>query len=136
MKIEVVQVSRRLKWPRWAVLLIFAWMSLGGAAIWLGRYLNRPVHLCLLKRFTGLACPTCGFTRGAFSLLHGNVTQAWLYNPLLFSVLILFFTASALRILLARSVRVHLTNTERQIAWILSLALLFVNWAYVIFYVG
>ena len=136
MKIEVVQVSRRLKWPLWAVLLIFAWMSLGGAAMWLGKYLNKPVHLCLLKRFTGLACPTCGFTRGMFALLHGDFTQVWLYNPLLFSLLTLFFTAAAVRILLARSVRVYLTNTEHQIAWILSFALLFVNWAYIIIYVG
>jgi hypothetical protein len=136
MKIEVTQVSRRLKWPFWAALLIFAWMSLGGAALWLGRHLNRPVHLCLFKRFTGLACPTCGFTRGMLALLHGDVTQVWLYNPLLFSVFTLFFTATAVRILLGRSLRVYLTNTERQIVWILSFALLFVNWAYVIFYVG
>ncbi len=71
-----------------------------------------------------------------FALLHGDFTQVWLYNPLLFSLLTLFFTAAAVRILLARSVRVYLTNTERQIAWILSFALLFVNWAYVILYVG
>ena len=136
MKIELVQVPRRLNWPLWAILLTFIWMSLGSATIWLGRYLNRPVHLCLLKRLTGLACPTCGFTRGMLSLLHGDITQAWLYNPLLFSVLTLFFTAAVVRILLGRSLRVYLTGTERQIAWILSFALLFINWAYVILYVG
>lgn len=136
MKIEVVQVCRRPPWPLWAVLIVLVWMGLGAAAVLLMAHLDMPAELCLIKRFTGIACPTCGFTRGVFSLLHGNITQAWLYNPLLFSVLILFFTAAAVRIILGRSVRVYLTDTERQIAWILSFALLFVNWAYVIFYVG
>lgn len=136
MKIGVVQVCRRPPWPLWAVSIVLVWMGLGAAAVLLMAHLDRPVELCLIKRFTGLACPTCGFTRGVLSLLHGNITQAWLYNPLLFSVLILFFTAAVVRIILGRSVRVYLSNTERQIAWILSFALLFVNWAYVIFYVG
>jgi len=83
-----------------------------------------------------IACPTCGFTRGMLSLLHGDITQAWLYNPLLFSALTLFFTAAVVRILLGRSLRVYLTDSERQIAWILSFALLLVNWTYVILYVG
>jgi hypothetical protein len=136
MKIEVVQVCRRPPWPLWAVSIVLVWMGLGAAAIVLIAHLGGPVELCLIKRFTGIPCPTCGFTRGVFSLLHGNITRAWLYNPLLFSVLTIFFTATAVRIIFARSVRVYLTNTERLIAWILSLALLFVNWAYVIFYVG
>ena len=136
MKIEVVQVCRRPPWPFWAVLIVLVWMGLGAAAVLLMAHLDRPVVLCLIKRCTGIPCPTCGFTRGLLSLLHGNITQAWLYNPLLFSVLILFFTAAAVRFLLARSLRVYLTNTERKIAWILSFVLLFVNWAYVIFYVG
>jgi hypothetical protein len=136
MKIELVQVPRRLNWPLWAILLTFIWMSLGSATIWLGRLFDRPVPLCLLKRLTGIACPTCGFTRGMLSLLHGDITQAWLYNPLLFSALTLFFTTAAVRILLGRSLRVYLTSAERQIAWILSFALLLVNWTYVILYVG
>ena len=136
MKIEVVQACRRPPWPLWAIMIVLGWMALGAAAIVLMAHLDRSVVLCLIKRCTGIPCPTCGFTRGLLSLLHGNITQAWLYNPLLFSVLILFFTDAAVRILLARSLRVYLTNTERNIAWILSFILLFVNWAYVILYIG
>lgn len=136
MKIDVVQVSRRLNWPVWVVPLIFVWLSLGAATIWLGRYLDRPVHLCLLKRFTGFPCPTCGFTRGLFSMMHGDIIQTWLYNPLLFSALILLFIVTAFRIISGRSLRVYLTRTERQITWTISFVLLFVNWIYVIFYVG
>ncbi|MCP4607964.1 MAG: DUF2752 domain-containing protein [Planctomycetes bacterium] len=136
MKIEVIQVCRRPPWPLWAVLIVLGWMGLGAAALVLMAHFDRIVVLCLIKRCTGIPCPTCGFTRGLLSLLHGNITQAWLFNPLLFSVLILFFTNASVRIILARSLRVYLTNTERKIAWILSFVLLFANWAYVIFYIG
>jgi hypothetical protein len=136
MKIEVVQVCRRPPWPLWVVLIVLGWMGLGAAAVLLMAHLDRPLVLCLIKRFTGLACPTCGFTRGVLSFLQGHVVQAWLYNPLLFSVLGILFADTAVRLIFARSVRVHLTNTERQITWILFFALLFVNWAYIIFYIG
>ncbi|MHC4559308.1 MAG: DUF2752 domain-containing protein [Planctomycetota bacterium] len=136
MKIEVVQVCRRPPWPLWAVLILLGWMGLGVVAVLLIAHLDRPVELCLIKRCTGIPCPTCGFTRGALSLLHGQVGQAWLYNPLLYSVFVIFFAATAVRVISARSVRISLTSTERSFAWILAVALFFANWAYVIFYVG
>jgi hypothetical protein len=85
---------------------------------------------------TGVACPTCGFTRGALSLLGGHPVQAWLYNPLLYSVLILFFVITIVRIISARSLRINLTNKERSTAWVLAVVMFFVNWVYVIFFVG
>lgn len=136
MKIDVVQVCRRPPWPFWAVLIVLLWMGLGAAAILLMAHLDRPVDLCLIKRCTGAACPTCGFTRGVLSLLHGQICQAWLYNPLLYSLLVVFFSATAIRVIFARSVRINLTSTERLITWILVFALFLANWAYVIFYVG
>ena len=136
MRIEVVHVSRRPPWPLWAVLVVLVWLVLGATVIWLSSYLNWPLQLCLVKRLTGFACPTCGFTRGALSLLHGQVGQAWLYNPLLYSVLALFFAATAFRVIFGRSVRINLTSTERTVTWILAVILFFSNWVYVIFYVG
>jgi hypothetical protein len=85
---------------------------------------------------TGFACPTCGFTRGALSLLRGQVAQAWFYNPLLYSVIALFSAAIAVRIIWGRRLRISLTNTERSAAWIFAGVLFFANWAYIIFYVG
>ncbi len=136
MRINVVKVSRCPTWPLWAVLLVLVWSGFGAGVVCLSLYLNRPVQLCLIKRLTGFACPTCGFTRGALSLLHGQIYHAWGYNPLLFSVLALFFIATAVRVFFARSVRISLTSTERVIAWILVVTLFFFNWVYVIFYVG
>jgi hypothetical protein len=68
--------------------------------------------------------------------MHGHITQAWLYNPLLHSVLALFCAATAVRIISARSLRIDLTGKERSAAWILVGVLFLANWAYVIFFVG
>lgn len=37
---------------------------------------------CLFKNVTGIACPSCGVTRSVLLLLHGNIKQATLLNPL------------------------------------------------------
>ena len=136
MNVEIIHVSRRPRWPLWAVLVVLVWSVLGLTLIWLSAHFHRPVQLCLVKRLTGVACPTCGFTRGALSLLSGHPAQAWLYNPLLYSVLALFFAATTVRIISAHSLRIDLTSTERSAAWILAGVLFFTNWIYVIFFVG
>jgi hypothetical protein len=136
MKIELVNVSRRPPWPLWAILIVFVWSVLGLTLVWLSARFHRPVQLCLIKHVTGVPCPTCGFTRGALSFIHGHIAQAWLYNPLLYSVLALFFAATAVRIISARSLRINLTGKERSVAWILAGVLFFANWVYVIFFVG
>ncbi|MHC4206792.1 MAG: DUF2752 domain-containing protein, partial [Planctomycetota bacterium] len=99
MRIEMIHVSRRPEWPLWAVLIVLAWSAFGLVLVWLSAHFHRPVQLCLVKHLTGISCPTCGFTRGALSLLGGHISQAWLYNPLLYSVLTLFFAAAAVRII-------------------------------------
>ena len=136
MKIDVVKICRRPQWPLWAVLIVLVWMGLGVVAVLLSAHLDRPVELCLIKRFTGVACPTCGFTRGVLCMLSDRPDQAWLYNPLLFSVLALFVAATGIRIFFARALTIRLTRTERAIAWLLAAVLFAANWVYVIFYIG
>lgn len=136
MKIELVCSSRRPGWPLWALFLVSLWLAMGATIIWLTAHTGRPIQICPFKWGTGIACPTCGFTRGALCLLHGRIGQAWLYNPLLFSVLAVSFIAIVVRLFFARSVRVHLTHTERAIAWVLAIVLFCINWAYVVLCVG
>ena len=38
--------------------------------------------LCFFKTVTGLPCPSCGTTRAFGHLMHGDLTQALLTNPL------------------------------------------------------
>ena len=135
MKIEIIHVTRRPPWPLWAVLLVLIWLGSGAMLVWLSIHFDRDIQLCLIKRLTGFACPTCGFTRGALSLLHGHIIQAWLYNPLLYTFLAIFFGITAIRIIFARGIRISLTKTERLFAWITVIVLFFANWAYVLLYI-
>jgi len=135
MRIHIVQVSRSLRWPFWTTLIALLWLALVGAAVLLSSHLGRHAELCLFKRLTGFACPTCGSTRGAMCALHGHIIQAWLYNPLLFSIAVILFVAVVARLVLGRSVKIHLTRSERIIAWILGIIIFSINWAYVICFV-
>lgn len=40
------------------------------------------LQICVLKNTVGLACPSCGTTRSVLHLLHGDVSNAMLMNPL------------------------------------------------------
>jgi hypothetical protein len=136
MKIEWVQVPRRPNWPWWAIVLPMLWLTLGGIVLWLAARAGRTLVLCLFKRATGYPCPTCGFTRGSLSFLHGHPVQAWLYNPLLFTFLGAFAMVVFIRVISGRHPQVSLTRAERLAAWIISVALFAANWLYVIRYVG
>jgi hypothetical protein len=37
---------------------------------------------CFLHSYTGLHCPGCGATRVVYALVHGDLPQAFAYNPL------------------------------------------------------
>lgn len=136
MRMEFEHVSRCPPWPFWAVFVVFVWLALGGTVVWLSARMGRSIQTCLFKRLTGVACPTCGFTRGALCLLHGRIGQAWLYNPLLFSALAVFFAVTVLQGVFARSLRIRLTQTERIMVWVLCIILFLANWAYVALRVG
>lgn len=136
MKIELVRVRRWPQWPLWAVLIVLVWFALGSVTIGLSAYLGRTVNLCLFKYVTGWPCPTCGFTRGMLAGARGEFLRAWLYNPLLFTLLGIFFGITAFRVLSCRSIRVSLNRAERATVWIVAAVLLVANWVYVILYVG
>jgi hypothetical protein len=51
----------------------FAWLAFG-----------LPWPKCWFRQLTGLPCPTCGATRCAMALSHGNLAGAWHQNPLMF----------------------------------------------------
>ena len=132
MQLKVVSVPRWPPWPLWACLLVAIWVALGSAVVCLSTQLHKPVQLCLFRALTGLPCLTCGTTRSVMSLLQGRFVQAWLYNPMMFSGMVMFFVATLARIVLGRSVRVHLNEPQRTLVWIAAAILLLSNWAYVI----
>ncbi|MBN1509372.1 MAG: DUF2752 domain-containing protein [Sedimentisphaerales bacterium] len=136
MKIEWLQVPRRPNWPWWAVLIVALWLGIGGVLLLLAPYSGQAVPFCLFKCLTGCPCPSCGFTRGTLSFLHGHPIQAWLCNPLLFSFLAAASAIVLIRLLSGKSPRLVLTRRERLAAWGIGVALFIANWLYVIHYVG
>lgn len=37
---------------------------------------------CVFRKTTGFDCPGCGMTRATYATLHGDIFQAFQYNPL------------------------------------------------------
>jgi len=136
MKVKLINVSRRPPWPLWAVALVLGWLAAVGASVWLMQRHRADVGLCLFKRLSGYPCLTCGSTRGMLHLLRGEVLWAWTFNPLLFTVLAVAGGLLVLRVGFRRAVRIQMTRIERRIAWVVGIALVLLNWAYVIVCVG
>jgi hypothetical protein len=106
-----------------------------GGAIWLK--LGLPTLRCPFLAVTGYPCLTCGATRCAIALAHGNFSSAWVWNPLALVALgfvILFDTYAAI-ILLTRTPRLRLvdwTRAERNAVRVAVVALIVVNWIYLL----
>jgi len=66
----------------WGAVLLGAFL-MGGC--WL--HFGFPTPLCPLHAMTGIACPTCGMTRAAAALLHGDFVTALAWNPLMTLIL-------------------------------------------------
>jgi hypothetical protein len=63
-----------------AALLLFVW---GDA--FMGKY-----SVCLYNQWLGIPCPFCGLTRAVYEIMHLRFVSAYLYNPLVF-LLILWY---------------------------------------------
>ena len=109
--------------------------SLAAASIWLSFGLPWPT--CVFHDLTGLPCLTCGATRCAIALLHGNFTTAWLWNPLAFLALVsvALFDLYALIVLVFRLPRLRmdaLTQRAKNFARFTALAAIALNWIFLL----
>lgn len=136
MTFSLVKVRRRPDWPVWAIGVVAVWLALVGATCIVSSITHHEFTTCLLKLTTGTPCPTCGTTRMCLSLLHGQVVQAFLFNPLMFVVFSVAGLGLLLRFAFRLGVKIDLTRAEGRIVWILAICALALNWVYVILYVG
>lgn len=134
--VEWIATTRRPNWPWWAIAVAVLWLALGGVALLLREYVGGDLPLCQVKHLTGLPCPTCGFTRGMLSLLHGHPIEAWLYNPLLFSFLGLSGVVLSIRLLSGRTLAIRPSRRQTKVIWAAIVLLVVTNWLYVIRWVG
>ncbi len=117
--------------------LIVLGVSVGSFAFlatWLA--VGLPWPHCLFLSLTGYPCLTCGATRAAIQLVHGHLWQAWLWNPLVLSILIgiAFFDAYAIAVLVGRGRRVRIVfspGQKRAMRWTI-LLLAAANWSYLL----
>ena len=124
---------RRAGWP--ILPLVAGAFGAGGLLVaWL--HLDRlPVTLCLFKATTGIPCMTCGTTRALGRLGAFDPLGAFVVNPLATAVFLGLAVYAAVDLILwTRGTRLELGLTRAQKAWLLGLglALLFLNWAYLI----
>ncbi len=50
---------------------------------------SASAEVCLIRKLSGIPCPSCGSTRSILALLNGNPAQAWAFNPLGFLLLLI-----------------------------------------------
>jgi len=109
----------------------------GGAWLWLGLMWPR----CPLLALTGYPCLTCGATRCAIAFGHGHVAQAWHWNPLALVAIcgVVLFDVYAAIVLIGRLPRWRLvdwTRPEKKIFRVTIIALLALNWIYLLAHRG
>jgi uncharacterized protein DUF2752 len=113
--------------------------TLAGGAAWLALGLAWPQ--CPFLVLTGFPCLTCGATRTTIALLHGDFPLALSWNPLAFLALcgVALFDLYALFVLLGRGPRLRVvdwTRTEKTAVRIAVIALIALNWIYLLAHRG
>lgn len=109
--------------------------SLSAAAAWLASGLPWP--RCAFHDLTGLPCVTCGATRAAIAFFHGNISNAWKWNPLILTFLsgLSIFNVYALIVFVTCAPRLriaHFNFIEKKCARMVLVAAIFLNWTYLL----
>lgn len=116
----------------WGSILVLA-SVLGGA--WLS--LGIPTPLCPLHALSEIPCPTCGTTRAAGALLHGDMQAALINNPLMTAALLAaaVYVLYAAAVVIGRLPRIRigaLSSTEARMIRALAILLISANWLYLL----
>jgi hypothetical protein len=109
--------------------------SIAGGAFWLG--LRLPWPRCPFFSLTGLPCVTCGATRSAIALLHGDFLAALRWNPLAFVAFcaVIAFDLYAATVLVFQRPRLRIVDwsfPQKNAARIAAISLLVLNWIYLL----
>lgn len=116
----------------WGSILFLAALL---GTVWLASGI--PTPLCPLHSLSGIPCPTCGTTRAAGALLHGDVKAAFIRNPLMTAVFLaaVLYIVYAAVVVIGRLPRPRWTTPSRTESYwirISAIALIASNWVYLI----
>lgn len=67
----------------WQKLLVLILIGVGVVAMW---FLETG---CLIQRFIGIPCMSCGMTRAFFAFINGDFVESFTMHPMLLSVPVL-----------------------------------------------
>ncbi len=115
--------------PAWAWVVV-AWALLVAGAALIELRWGLELETCLLRRATGVPCPTCGSTRSVLAALRGDFLGSLRASPLLWvaGLGLAGFTAQRLVRGAGDAGRPGLRTWQL----LLGLALLLANWAWVL----
>jgi hypothetical protein len=101
-----------------------------------------PLKICILKRVTGIPCPSCGATRSFIHLVHGRIPEAFFLNPFWTLVMILGFGTFLVWALVAwlstkgendrKKISAWLSESHRKFIFRFLLGGLLLNWLYIL----
>ncbi len=87
---------------------------------------------CPFKFVTSTPCFLCGGTRASMSLISGNVSRAFSFNPLVTFALLLIFTRIILKFAFGRKIKRTGFLADRRALWLIVIVAVTSNWIYVI----
>lgn len=127
--------------PRSTAFLHPLWLTLAGVVLALIAHFamlwRLPFPQCLLRRFTGLPCPTCGCTRSLAAWAEFDLGAALRFNPLFFFACVGLLLWLAAWVVERVSGRAFLAAPRACAArwpwWRILLALAAANWVYLCF---
>ena len=117
------------------LFLVVSFAAGASCFVWLA--FGLPWPRCSFRQLTGLPCPTCGATRSALSLVHGDLAAAWHRNPLMFVCYAgaLILDLYCVGVLLFRFPRVRVAGVPSKIKrglYLLTLVAIGANWVYLL----
>jgi len=118
----------------------FLWLAVSTVSIALGVVWLKaglPAPGCVFHNFTGFACPTCGGTRCLRDFVAGHYWAAFVWNPLVFCVLVwtVLFDLYAILVLFLRLPRARISHVSSGTATglrVVAVAMIAANWMYLI----
>lgn len=87
---------------------------------------------CLMRRATGVPCPSCGGTRAATAALQLDFAGAFGHNPLIMSAAVILLVVLLLRLATGQAIRLDLSTAGWTVAAFVLIVLLVANWAWVL----
>jgi hypothetical protein len=116
----------------WGPIAIIAVIAAGFVA-----HYFHGLPACPFKVLTGYPCLTCGGTRCLAEMAHLSLWESFKYNPFVWLTvigMIAFSLIAAFGILFKRRFSITLTESEKKVIRIAIIALMAINWIYLIFY--